>query len=168
MARNQPGVRIEFDDLDSDVTWNPDPEWGEAAERYNKQRQEEYAAQMQREQDEIDFSNRNYRSWPAAVANPEAAVGMILRNYGKDKKPMYQTERDMNYLRELHPDQYYAGDILDGFIADPAMDFYTKKEYDYISEIAKEAYEGNGDAAETLNRLISRSNEYYINRTKRK
>lgn len=133
MAKNEPGVRIEFENLEGF------PSGG--------------------------YSDR----WPAGLADPsaQAAVDLIMRNYGTKGRQMYQTENDMNYLRQDYPERF-GYDFLGGFMADPSFDFYTKDEYEMLLDTAQRAFAGDEDAAESLNSIIRHSNSVYSARKKRK
>lgn len=141
MAKNQEGVRITFKEMSD--PWDPDP-------RY------------------IEFDEANRRSWPAAIKNPQAAIDMVIANYGKDKRDMLSSETDMNYLRRYYPDRFGYG-LTGGFLANQDGDpFWTKDEFDLLTDIANAAYNGDGDSAEYLNRVIANSQKAYMARKKRK
>lgn len=133
MARNQPGVRITFDDiLDAGVPM------------------ESYS-----------------RAWPVGLANPQAAVDMIVSNYGKNKRDILRSENDMNYLRQYYPDRF-GGDLTTGFLANQDGDpIWTQDELDYLTDVAQSAYEGDADSAEYLNRILIHSQGARANRKKR-
>ena len=133
MARNQPGVRITFDDI---------LEAGIPMESYS-------------------------RAWPAGLANPQAAVDMIVSNYGKNKRDILSSENDMNYLRQYYPDRF-GGDLTTGFLANQDGDpIWTQDELDYLTDVAQSAYEGDADSAEYLNKILTHSQGARANRKKR-
>lgn len=188
MAKNQPGVRIDIDESYQEYPfntagvdtskWTPEDfdnniKYVGDAERFGFANPQDVAEKKWEAEQRIlkakrDFAEANSRSWPTAIANPQAAVDMIVANYGKNKRDMLSTETDMNYLRQYFPDRF-GGGLTNGFLANQDGDpFWTKDEYDVLMDAATGAFNGDGDSAEYLNRIIADSQKAFQARKKRK
>lgn len=125
MAKNQPGVRITFDELD-----------------------------------EMPFSESNLRSWPAAIKSPEAGVELVMQNYGKG------VTRDPVMIKSMFANGEHDGEFA-GYTRSPYYSAIPPREYESILDRFRAAYEGDPDAAETINNLLRESNNFKIRNSRR-
>lgn len=118
MAKNQPGVRITFDEL---------------------------------EEMPLDTMNERTRYFPAILKSPKAGVEYVMSNFGKTgvvKDPV------------VHQSMFGSGEFDDefaGYTRSPNYNAIPRGEYESMLSVFEEAYNGNPDAAETMNSLIRES-----------
>lgn len=109
----------------------------------------------------IKFDEDNFRSWPAAIKSPEAGVDLVMQNFGKGG-----VVKDPVMLKSMFGngefDSYFAG-----YTRSPYYDAIPQREYESLLDVFKAAYEGDPDAAESVNNLINESNRFKIRNSRR-
>lgn len=158
MAKNQPGVRITFDELDEMPLEEGMQRFGFSdpyafIDYKNKVHADEV-------NEALRFGEANARSWPTVIKSPEAGVEMVMQNFGKG------VTRDPVMIKSMFANGEHDGEFA-GYTRSPYYSAIPPREYESILDTFKAAYEGDPDAAETVNNLLKESNSFKIRNSRR-
>jgi hypothetical protein len=148
MAKNQPGVRITFDELE-------EMPLEEGMQRFGFDNPYDFMDYKNNVRaSEQDAMNERVRHFPAILKSPKAGVEYVMSNFGKTgvvKDPV------------VHQSMFGSGEFDDefaGYTRSPNYDAIPRGEYESMLSVFEKAYNGNPKAAETVNSLIRESIDF--------